>query len=838
MLYLKSWLEDYIDISKIDNQALADIISLKSGEVESFTEIKDWFDGKVLIGKILEVKPHPNADRLNVLMIDLGNHGQVQILSAAPNCKANSFVPVATVGCILPWFKVTPRIMRGLKSDGLCLGKSELMLEAKPSHGLWELNSELQNQNPATFLGKSITEVLPDYFPSQTVFEIKYLQDKVGSLGCHLGLSLELANILDDISLLKPKAQRILNPNHLYQEFQKKALGLNKPYSAQSNFKDELNYTRSFFLLDLKLKENYYLPARYLQRMFFTGKNIIGGLADLSNYLLWDVGNPSHFFVNRDQTYSWNWEVCPLAKEEQFFGLGKLSKTTLSKGIVVIKDLEKTVWIPGISGSSESKVETSDKEITIEIANFQKTEVAKNSFKLNYRTDSCRFWNSGVNPKTIIVWLLHFLESLEEIDNQAEISPRLAWINPAFIPGIPQNSSFLETTKHYFYNLPKVSFEVNPEFLLKKIHAQSQVSSKEIEELNKTISRYGVLENNIVTINQIYSSIDNQYDLLFQIVKTIGLENLKEESPKHFSNSYPNRQYFFQLSKLLDLFTSFGFSQVITRPLVKESLTLNKLLPEENENFHIPMVAISTQRKDENCFRTSLLPQLLELTSLNLASKVKPLKLFEIDKLYSYKDSELFEKTQITALALGESPYLMTSLAWKLLFKSGNCYPSIEKIQNSLGSGYSYSIEGQNFIEILEITNKLKKSFHIPTQKQLWYLNVNLSSLESVYINPNNYYKDQSLYPELTKSLSLLIENKILFASVIRIFNKHQSSEFNFEIQPTERFIKDEKFDVLNFQLIIEPLAQRITHAEIDNWIDFVLKEINAELGLVKLRQN
>ena len=121
--------------------------------------------------------------------LDLGSRGKLQIVSAAPNVRDGLLVPVAVEGCKLPFLTVTKRQMRGEVSAGMCLGKSELLLETEPSSGLWELNELLVNRDLDEVLGQSICEVLPEYFPEEVVLDIKVLPDKIGTIGNHLGMA-------------------------------------------------------------------------------------------------------------------------------------------------------------------------------------------------------------------------------------------------------------------------------------------------------------------------------------------------------------------------------------------------------------------------------------------------------------------------------------------------------------------------------------------------------------------------------------------------------------------------------------------------------------------------
>ena len=385
MLFLRSWLEEYINLEGISNEKLVQIITTKSSEVEEFFDISDYFSGKVVLGKIQNVKKHPEADKLNVFEVNCGSF-KVQIVSAAPNVRENLIVPVALVGAKLPFLSVGVRKLRGIESFGLCLGKSELGLETAFSSGLWEIendlkNLEIKNQNTKkshnleplqsqselktglesdnlednfdNLLGESVCELFPEFFPVQTVLDIKVLPDKIAQIGHHLGMAIEIATILENLDLLTEKGKKgiklsqnslesyeenveqIQNKENSEQNETKNKTNLelknqnseseknpqkkqvlekmetasfeNKNNEQTSNkipnietnsidFEDNFGGANRFDLYNLKLEKPFILPHFLQMRMFLTGRNLVGGIVDLSNYLLADMGQPSHFF--------------------------------------------------------------------------------------------------------------------------------------------------------------------------------------------------------------------------------------------------------------------------------------------------------------------------------------------------------------------------------------------------------------------------------------------------------------------------------------------------------------------------------------------------------------
>jgi phenylalanyl-tRNA synthetase beta chain len=207
MLFLRSWLQDYINLNNYTDQELSDLLSLKSGECEEVNTITDYFGGKVVVGKIMNLYKHPEADKLSVFDVYLDSEGsnKVQIVSAASNAIDGLIIPVALDGAKLPYMTIAAKKMRGFESQGMCCGMSELALETEFSLGLWELNNLVSEDQ----VGQSICTVLPQYFPVQTTFEIKYLQDRLSQCANHLGLAIEIAICAQNPELLIGDARMI-----------------------------------------------------------------------------------------------------------------------------------------------------------------------------------------------------------------------------------------------------------------------------------------------------------------------------------------------------------------------------------------------------------------------------------------------------------------------------------------------------------------------------------------------------------------------------------------------------------------------------------------------------
>lgn len=824
MLYLRSWLEDYIDLVEISDQKLSDLISLKSGEVEDFSVIKDWFGGKVLVGKIENCRKHPNADKLNIFDVNIGNKGKVQIVSAAPNVREGLLVPVALVGCRLAYMTLSERKMRGESSFGMCLGKSELMLETKFSSGLWELEGEFKNFNREVVLGQSICEAFPEYFPTQTVFEIKYLQDKIASLGCHLGLSLEIAKFLENPNLLKPKAQRILNTDSFWQDFQTQALKIENTTLPKANFKDDQNYTNFFSLFNLELESEFNLPHQIQQRMFFTQKNLTDSIADLSNYLLFDVGQPSHFFITKTEDFDWNWKIEKLEKEVEFAGLGNLKKAILPKNTQALVNSQNLLWLPNISGSGDLAVTKLDQKIYIELANFMKEEVARNSFKLNYRSDTTRFANGGISLQASLVWLLTFLEILTQNQIKFKLTNFLKWLNPAheLFKSLASNANFLEFAKVILNNGSVSGIEIDLGTLAARVESDLKPN-----QLEKYLHLLGNWDGKILYPERFYGCLDSFEEVVFEVAKLFGLENIQHQY-LHFTTEQNKSQSFEAFWNLKEIFSQNGFQEIITRPLVNPKYLISNFTKEKDT----ALTAISTQRQDENRLRDGLLTSLLKSAFENFIRGEKNINLFELDKIYSF-DNNLQEKLVLEAISLNENPYLLTYLIQILATKMG-VKIEFEKYESVLGKGYLYKL-GKTEIKLLELTNKLKKEYQIPHTKKTWWLRVDLTNWNQK-INPYDLFKDQTDYPILSRSYSVIVSKEFFWTQIDKLVSSKKPHQIEVCLEPKERFENSTTTDILNFDVRFSSYFRNITNQEIENFEEDLFANLKQKDSNFELR--
>lgn len=809
MLFLKSWLSDYVDLSNYTNSELSQIISTKSSEVEEIIEINDYFDSKVVVGQIKNVRQHPNADRLQMFDVDLGDKGSVQIVSGAPNIRENLIVPVALDGARLPQLTIQAKPLRGEKSEGMCCGKSELALETGFSEGLWELGNELQESSTLSSLGKSICEVFPDLFPHDTVFDIKVLPNRIGVFGSYLGFALELATILNNKSLLTDKAKSLLNPNEVFAQIN---TSLHEPKDDQPSiaFDDKTGITNSFFTFDLDtLTEKYDVPHQLISRMFLSQINLVGNLTDISNYLLYDIGQPTHFFSHKKVTASsekLSWNVRKLQQETKFQGLGNLNDAKLPSGLSILQDQDSNILaVPGVSGANKSKVDN-DTRVVVEIANFFDEDIARSSFALKYRSDGSKVWAGGVNKALILVALVR----LRQLMPEAHLSLISGWNDGQRVDNLAQ----------YIDSLKPVSFDIDTLKLASRI--DSRGSAEWLPVLEQNLNIIGRFENGSFTRELFYSNLTDTEDVLEDVIRLIGFDNLQDEFVTSSMTAKKSKVVTAPL-ELKKIFTTHGFDEVITRPFVAK----DELRDPEN------VLEITKASSSLAPFvRDSLFPSLMQTLTKNVLSGHKKASIFELNRIY-HNTGELKEAVSLDGLSITEDPYRVTTLVHDVLRSCNSEKADIEEYEDALGQGYHYSTKNINIL-ILEVKNAQKKKYGLPLGKKVFYVHCDLTNWDYSF-NKYPKYSDESEYPSISRSYSFDAGKDIRWENISKIVrNSVDNEQLTLDVVPVERLSGD-KQDKILFTVNFTSYERTLSSEEIKSWEDQVIPQILA-LGNIKQR--
>ncbi len=393
MLISMNWIGDFVDLSGLDLPALIQRFTLSTAEVEEVMEMgRDLRD--VVAGKILSVENHPDSQKLHLLKVD-GGDKIYDVVCGAPNVREGLVVPFVKEGGMVAGQEIRTAQIAGYESHGMCCSEKELGISADHS-GLMELPED-------TPVGRDITEL---YAIRDTVFEVdnKSLTNRPDLWG-HYGIAREFAALtgreLRPLETVSLEAFDHLDPIAI--DVQDKELCFR--YTGLK----VRNITQKVSPVDMRI------------RLFYCGSRAINLLADLTNYLMLEMGQPMHAF---DCAKVDCIEVKRFDKAFSFTTLDGVERA-IDENTLMICSAGKPVAVAGIMGGLDSEIEDSTDSLLLESANFDAASVRKSSTRLGLRTDASMRYEKTLDPEVTDTAIGRFMKLLLDIDPEAQVISRL-----------------------------------------------------------------------------------------------------------------------------------------------------------------------------------------------------------------------------------------------------------------------------------------------------------------------------------------------------------------------------------------------------------------------------
>jgi len=375
MQFPESWLRAFCNPS-LTSQQLADTLTMAGLEVEELRPFAPAFTG-VVVGQILSAEQHPNADRLRVCQVDVGQGAPLSIVCGAPNARAGIKIPCATVGALLPPgedgrpFAIKLGKLRGVESQGMLCSAKELQI-SEESSGLLELNDE-------AVIGRNIREQLG---LDDMLFTLKLTPNLAHCLSVY-GIAREVS-ALTGASLLQPEfpAASVQIQDRL-------------PVSVQASDLCGRFSGRVVRGVDTRAAT----PAWMIERLARCGQRSISPLVDISNYLMFELGRPSHIFdldkIHGGLQVRWG-------REGEQLKLLNGNTVTVDGSVGVIADDKEVESLAGIMGGDATAVSDDTTSIFIEAAFWWPKAIAGRSRRYNFSTDAGHRFERGVDPSTTV----------------------------------------------------------------------------------------------------------------------------------------------------------------------------------------------------------------------------------------------------------------------------------------------------------------------------------------------------------------------------------------------------------------------------------------------------
>ena len=730
-----SLLKDFLDIKRGANE-IAHLLTMAGIEVEKIENEEPPFTN-VVSAKILDVKKHPNSEKLVIARVSDGKD-TYQVVCGAPNCKKDQIVAFAKVGATLKDEKeniitIKKTKIRDVESFGMLCSASELKLFLEKDQ-IIEFDKDFE-------IGKDLKEL------SSPIFDIS-LTPNLGHLLSAIGIARELACLTK---------QKIKMPPLDLKEDGKESI--EKKLKVTIEDRRSKRYTARR-LEDVTIKESPFWLKKELES---SGFRSINNVVDAINYTMLKFNHPMHAF-DASKIENNELKVSNLTEEIDFESLDQ-EKRKVPKNTLVIKDGKKVVAIAGIIGSQNSAVDENTKTIILEAAHFEAVTIRKTSKLLNLKTQSSMRFEKSIDPNMIPFAIDYAAALIKEISS-AKVS-----------------SGKIDIKKDDFKR-KKLSLRVKRVENILGTH----ISENEISNIFELLE-FKILEMNdetiLLEIPTYRNDIELEIDLIEEIARIFGYNNLAKVKPYYRSSTINHaRDYLFE-RKLKSYLRSCSLQEVKTCDLISPTLAQIALLNLEAASI---IKVKHSKSIDQSILRPTLLPSLLEVVKFNLDHKNFDISAYEISKVHFKVNDDYIERPTLSIILSGKrNPHiwdksnfdinfydlkgilenvLLASLCKKFTFKTSNLSGFHPNIQANL-----YSDE-KNFGVIAQVHPSILAKLDI--KKRVFFAEIDLG-----YILKNQketlQFKELAQYPSSDRDLTISLTETTEMQKIFDIIEKIDS---------------------------------------------------------------
>lgn len=390
MFLSMNWISDFVDLSGLDKLALINKFSLSTAEVENEIFFKGSDISGIVAARIKEVLPHPDSKKLHLLKVDAGDGKLTDVVCGAPNVKEGMVTAFAKVGAHIGDIEITPRDLAGYTSFGMCCSEKELGISDN-HEGIMEITDDIP-------LG---TDLKDFYEIDDIVFEVdnKSLTNRPDLWG-HYGIAREFAAI----------SGRELKPLDAEDTAHYSAL-------PQLDLKIEDPLCRRYSCMSVKNITRKISPVNMRIRLFYCGMRAINFLADLTNYIMLEMGQPMHAFDSRKIDKI---RIKRFEKPFKFTTLDGVERNIDENTLMICND-NTPVAIAGIMGGLDSEIVDDTDSLTLESATFDAASIRKSTVRLSHRTDASMRYEKSLDPEMTVPAIGRFLKLMHDADRDAEV---------------------------------------------------------------------------------------------------------------------------------------------------------------------------------------------------------------------------------------------------------------------------------------------------------------------------------------------------------------------------------------------------------------------------------
>ena len=777
-----NFVKDYVDID-VDVHQLAEDMTRIGNEYDSAGKLINAT--KLVIGKIIECKDHPDSDHLHLCKVDIGTE-ILDIVCGAPNARKGIKVIVALDGAELPEKTIKRGMIRGQESNGMMCSIAELGMENKflkpeDKEGIAELGEDaVIGGDPIQYLG--LDDGVIDFD----------LTANRGDLLSILGMAYEIGAIYD-----KPVKEVDLKHKEQGED-------LNK------SFKTEVK-TENCKLLLVKKVENVEIkesPTFIKNRLIASGIRPINNVVDISNYVMLELGQPLHFY---DADRLGNTLIVRMAEEgEKLTTLDNIERT-LSDTDIVIADSTHGVGLAGVMGGLETEVEPDTKNVIIESAIFDSVKIRLTSNKI-LRSEASNRFEKGLDPARTYMAIERACALLEKYANGKVVTGTVKYDKTE------NKEKEIDIT---FQNINDV--------------LGAKIPNEEILNVFRKLGFTYKVKGETITVKVPTRRLDISIkeDLIEEVSRIYGVDNIQGKLPTvpMKAGSYDKTQ-----REIRNKMIALGLNETLSYILINDK-EAHKFTTDDFEELHL----LAPITEDRNTLRYTMIPSLYKIYEYNNAHGQKDVSIFEIGKGF-YKKGEVYgEDTKLCALMTGKYFLGLNNN------KNVDFYAIkgvLEEILEYLGYAGRYTLVKQEmpkefhpgqsaYINVngtnVGIIGKLHPNV---TKDDVYVFEINLDELFKKRVGKMKY-KEISKFPNIKKDVAFVVDKNIISKDIEKVI-KNASGSLLIDIEVFDVYtgsnVADDKKSIA-YSLTFNDSKKTLTDEEVNNLMEKVIENVSKKFS-------
>lgn len=787
------WLSEYANIN-VEPKKLGDILTMTGSKVETIDDLGGDIKN-VVVGKILEIKPHLDSDHLVVTKVDVGNGEILQIVTGANNIHENDIVPIAKDGAKLPGdVEIKTGKLRGVESQGMMCSVGELGLDINSypdqiEDGIMILNKEMQKD-----LGKDITEALG---LKETVLDFEITPNRPDCLSIE-GLGREVA-----VSLNEPFKNPRQNIDEMSVPNKENIDGLTVEITAP-----DLCYRYiARVVKNVKIAPS---PDWMVKRLNACGVRAINNIVDITNYVMLEMGQPMHAF-DINSIEGKHITVRRANSNEKIITLDNQERT-LNENMLVIADTKKPVAIAGVMGGQNSEIENNTTTVVFESAVFYGGSVRKTARAVGLRTEASSRYEKGLSPENAIravnraVELVELLGAGEAVEGKIDVYPTKQKEN-------------------------KIQLNVNRINLLLGTNLSKEEMITTLEKLNMKI------EDDNVIPPYFRQDVEQLADVAEEVLRFYGYDKLNTSLINSETTLGGKNKEQKVADEIAEFLVNSGLSEICTYGFISEK-DLAKCNIEPESPYVTQAVKIQNPlSEDYSIMKTTSIPSMMQMLANNNNYKNKNVKLFDISRTYQNKNKaiengNLPEEANILTIGMyseGEDFYTLKGLVENILQIAGIARLDVRKEQNSKmyhpGRCANFNVGNDIIATIGEANPLLTKNYDIT--KTILLAEINLDKITK-YGRKNQKYVPIIKYPAVERDISMVLDESIEVGEIEKIIQKKAKKLLEtatlFDVYRNEKLGQNKKSVAYSLKFRVPDRTLK------DEEVNSVMQEILAEL--------